>query len=74
MCGFIAATLLIVHIGIAQVTVYVSPTGSDTSRGTIDQPFRTIVKAHSVAIAGDTILVRGGTYVVNATINLSKSG
>jgi uncharacterized membrane protein YgcG len=55
-------------------TYYVSPGGNDAAAGTIDQPFLTIVKAHSVVAAGDTIFVRGGNYVVNATINLSKNG
>ena len=55
-------------------TYYVAPDGSDTGAGTINQPFLTIVKAHSVAVAGDTILVRGGTYVLTTTINISKSG
>ena len=72
--GLIAATLLTIHIGIAQVAVYVSLTGSDSNPGTIDKPYLTITKAHSVAVAGDTILVRGGSYVLSATISLSKSG
>ncbi len=55
-------------------TYYVSPGGSDTAAGTIDQPFLTIVKAHAVAAAGDTIVVRGGSYALNTTINISKSG
>jgi hypothetical protein len=55
-------------------TYYVSFTGSDTTAGTIDQPFLTVAKAYSVAAAGDTILVRGGIYPFNATINISKSG
>ena len=53
---------------------YVSPTGIDTDPGTIGQPFQTITKAVSVAVAGDTVYVRGGTYVLTATITLSKSG
>lgn len=55
-------------------TYYVSLGGSDTAAGTIDQPFLTIVKAYSVAAAGDTIYVRGGSYALNTTINISKSG
>jgi hypothetical protein len=55
-------------------TYYVSISGSDTSAGTIAQPFLTITKAHSVAAPGDTILVRGGTYSLGSTISISKSG
>ncbi len=38
---------------------YVSTTGSDTDPGTLSQPFRTINKGVSVAVAGDTVYVRG---------------
>ena len=55
-------------------TYYVSTSGRDTAVGTIDQPFLTIPKAYSIAVPGDTILVRGGIYSVSATISLSKSG
>lgn len=55
-------------------TYYVSPGGSDAAAGTISQPLLTIVKAHAYVTAGDTIMVRGGNYVVSITINLSKSG
>jgi hypothetical protein len=55
-------------------TYFVSPTGNDSGSGTIGQPFLTIPKAYSVAVAGDTIYVRGGLYTVSATISLSKSG
>ncbi|TSA17921.1 T9SS C-terminal target domain-containing protein [bacterium] len=55
-------------------TYFVSPGGSDAAGGTFDQPFLTIVKAHSVVAAGDTILVRGGTHFLNTTISLTRSG
>jgi hypothetical protein len=51
---------------------YVSPSGSDSAPGTIDQPFLTITKANSVLVAGDTIYVRGGLYSLSATISLSS--
>jgi MYXO-CTERM domain-containing protein len=53
---------------------YVSPTGSDTSDGTLAAPFATLAKAHSAAAAGDTIWVRGGTYTITTQLVLSKSG
>ncbi len=55
-------------------TYYVATTGSDSAAGTIVAPFLTIPKAYSVAVAGDTILVRGGIYNLATTISLSKSG
>jgi len=45
-------------------TYYVSPSGSDTNPGTISQPFLTIQRAQTAAVAGDDIYVRGGTYVM----------
>jgi hypothetical protein len=53
---------------------YVSPTGSDTSDGTVAAPFATLTRADSAAAAGDTIWVRGGTYTITAQVVLSKSG
>ncbi len=55
-------------------TWYVAPTGNDANPGTITQPFFTVNKAASAAVAGDTIYLRGGTYAYNATQTLSKSG
>ena len=55
---------------------YVATNGSDANSGAIEQPFKTIAKAISVAVPGDTIYVRGGTYLHTATISISaaKSG
>ena len=41
---------------------YVSTQGSDLNNGDIQNPFRTISKAATVAVAGDVIRVRGGIY------------
>jgi parallel beta-helix repeat protein len=56
-------------------TVYfVAKNGNDTNLGTVDSPFSTIVKAVSKVVAGDTIYVRGGTYVSASSLSISKSG
>ncbi len=56
-------------------TYYVSfVAGLDTYSGSISQPFKTITKAVSVAVAGDIIYLRGGTHVYNTRINISKNG
>src|SRR5256885_17254436 len=45
-------------------TYYVSTGGSDSSAGTSDSlAFRTLQKAANVVSAGDTVIVRAGTYV-----------
>ncbi len=41
---------------------YVSVTGSDFADGTENAPFKTINRAASIAVAGDTVRVYGGTY------------
>jgi len=67
--------LLVLPYGPSHAQIYVAPDGDDLNPGTIDQPFRTIAQAHSVAVAGDTILLRGGLYdSLLTTITLSKSG
>ncbi len=43
-------------------TYYVNWLGSDTSPGTSIMPFRTIKKGISVLKAGDTLIIRAGTY------------
>jgi hypothetical protein len=55
-------------------TLYVSTTGLDTSSGSSDQPFKTINKAAQVAIAGDLIIVRQGTYKPTTRITVANSG
>lgn len=57
-------------------TVFVAVTGNDTGSGTITDPFASIGKAVSIILPGDSIIVRGGTYVLNTTIriNATKSG
>ena len=54
---------------------YVATDGSDSNNGaSLSSPFKTISKATGIAVAGDIIYVRGGTYLNSTTISLSKSG
>lgn len=41
---------------------YVSPSGSDSAPGSLGQPWKTISKAASTLVAGDTVYIRSGTY------------
>jgi parallel beta-helix repeat protein len=43
-------------------TYYVATTGNDSNPGTLEQPFRSILKGASVLKPGDTTMVRAGTY------------
>ena len=55
-------------------TYFVAVGGSDLSAGTFDSPFATVKQAVLAVVAGDTIYLRGGTYIVSAYISLSKAG
>lgn len=48
-------------------TYYVSPSGNNANAGTEASPFRTIQHAANLAQAGDTVIVRGGTYAEQVT-------
>lgn len=50
---------------------YVAPTGSNTNSGSINDPFKTIQKGVSALTAGDTLLIRAGTYPEKVTIENS---
>lgn len=51
---------------------YVAKDGNDANPGTIDSPYLTISKAASVAVAGDVVYIREGTY--EETLAPSNSG
>jgi hypothetical protein len=46
----------------AGAAYYVAPNGSDGAAGTLSAPWASIAHAQTVAGAGDTVYVRGGTY------------
>ncbi|OXM60849.1 right-handed parallel beta-helix repeat-containing protein [Amycolatopsis vastitatis] len=46
----------------AGTTYYVAPAGSDSAAGTQTAPWASVAHAQSVAQAGDTVYLRGGTY------------
>ncbi len=53
---------------------YVSTTGNDLSSGSKQYPFVSVNKAALVAQAGDTIVVKTGTYKPTAIITFANSG
>ncbi|MDL2242006.1 T9SS type A sorting domain-containing protein [Bacteroidales bacterium OttesenSCG-928-L03] len=62
-------------------TYYIAPDGNDNNEGTYDSPWYNLQKAVDMAVAGDFIICRGGTYYPNmkkdgskTTIRLSHSG
>ncbi len=56
----IAAALL--GQGLTAATFYVATDGSDSNPGSASAPFRTLQQAANTAFAGDTVVVRDGTY------------
>jgi hypothetical protein len=51
---------------------YVSTRGSDANPGTATRPWRTIGKGFTAIRAGQTLFIRGGTYVQNFSGKLAK--
>ena len=52
-------------------TYYVAPTGSDSNDGSLAAPFATIQRASRAVAAGDTVIVRDGTYRGDVVLNAS---
>ncbi|UOQ97144.1 T9SS type A sorting domain-containing protein [Hymenobacter sp. 5317J-9] len=64
---YLLALLLALSFGPAfSAKYYVAPTGSDTNSGTIAAPFLSIQRAQTAVSAGDTVWVRGGTYLMQS--------
>jgi hypothetical protein len=64
---------------VSAANYYVSPTGNNSNAGSKDQPFATIAKGQTAAVAGDTVFFRGGDYKFVSSsdeigITLNKSG
>jgi hypothetical protein len=53
---------------------YVAVDGDDANPGTLEQPFATIGHAIAVVAPDGTIYVRGGTYLLDHTLVLAKTG
>lgn len=66
--------LLIVSFNGFSKTYYVAPNGNNTNAGTKNQPFLTIQRAQNAVTAGDTVYVRGGTYVMGESQIAGHSG
>ena len=61
--------------GIEAGDIHVATDGNDTTGdGSISNPYATLQRAHDVAVAGDLIYVRGGTYTLTAGISFTRDG
>jgi autotransporter-associated beta strand protein len=75
LAGIVAASLLLLMQSASALanTYYISTTGTDTNTGGINDPVATIMKAQSLASAGDTVLIESGTYEVpDVTVALEQ--
>lgn len=70
--GVALAVLLLLTTFASAATYYVSTSGNDNNAGTLAQPFRTIQRCANLAVAGDTCIVRAGSY--NEVVNVVSSG
>ncbi len=58
----LVAAFLLATSFVSAATYYVSPSGDDGNPGTTDQPFRTVQRGVTQAVAGDTIVLGDGVY------------
>ncbi|MCX6145039.1 MAG: right-handed parallel beta-helix repeat-containing protein [Ignavibacteriales bacterium] len=74
-CLFMFIVAIPLKQGIAQVMVYVSPTGNDTNPGTVDQPFKSVSKGVAAIGSNGTVMLRGGVHLLGSSkLSLSKTG
>jgi pectate lyase-like protein len=73
LSAVIVTGLLISASPAAGATFYVSTGGNDANPGTVGAPWRTIRKAASTLVAGDTAIVMNGTYI-EPEIQFNNSG
>ncbi len=72
MKSILFAILIFASVCVGANTFYIAPAGNDnTGNGTMASPWFTLEKAWDYVAAGDTIYVRGGTYLYAKTQTLT---
>jgi parallel beta-helix repeat protein len=67
---FFSAFLIFILANNSYAGIFVSVSGNDTTgNGTIVTPYKTFSRASSDANPGDTILIRGGTFISRQSVN-----
>lgn len=59
--------------GAAAATYYVAPNGVDTAAGTMAAPWKSIARAQTAVLPGDTVYFRGGDYVYTSALTQCAS-
>lgn len=67
MFAVVGSVVLFQSRAATSTTYYVSTTGSDSANGSASAPWKTIQKGITSLSAGDTLIVRGGTYSESIT-------
>jgi hypothetical protein len=49
-------------------------TGDDSQEGTVEKPWKSLAKAAAILQAGDTVLLRAGTYLLTEQVHPKNSG
>ena len=70
----VALLLVLAPLPLQAAEYYVAPSGADTDPGTLAKPFASLAKATSLAQAGDTVFLRGGTYAYKSGTRACRSG
>ncbi len=65
----LALVAILLTFQVRATTYYVAKTGSDANPGTEAEPWLTIARASTTLMAGDTVLVKQGTYDENLDVN-----
>lgn len=66
------ALSLLISINTYAKDIYVAKNGDNSNAGTLESPYLTISKAASIAVAGDIVYIREGTY--EETLKPTNSG
>ena len=65
--------LLTLAMQLAGSQIFIAPDGNDANPGTLSNPKATVTAALNLVAPGDSILVRGGTYIHNSTITIGSA-
>jgi hypothetical protein len=71
--GRVVAITLVLTTRALAATLYVSPAGADANPGTLAAPLATPGKALALAAAGDTVLLRAGTYTITKSLSITQA-
>ncbi|HTS16351.1 MAG TPA: right-handed parallel beta-helix repeat-containing protein [Verrucomicrobiae bacterium] len=72
---FVIGSLVVVSVNVGATVYYVATNGNDSASGTsTNTPWRTPERGVISILAGDTLYVRGGTYMLTNQVKVAKAG